>query len=157
MKNKTNRNLIIGSSLTLVLILVIWSPVQSQLAEPIESKTMVGAPIMECCQGMKAQKQIVYEEMKAQDTELTEQVAKMNSAPADKKMDLMAAVITRMVEQRMTMGARKEKIQEEMMQHMKQHIPMGQDFMSLRPMMIGMGDMEMKPIGPHKEHSGHPK
>lgn len=51
--------------------------------------------------------------MKPQDKELTEQIAKMNSVSMDKKMDLMAVVITRMVEQRMTLDTRKEKMQEE--------------------------------------------
>lgn len=42
MKNKTNRNLIIGSSFTLVLgltlALAIWSPALSQSTEPAETR-----------------------------------------------------------------------------------------------------------------------
>ncbi len=52
--------------------------------------------------------------MKAQDAQLTEQLTKMNRAPEDKKMGLMAAVLTHMVEQRITMDARKAKMEEEM-------------------------------------------
>jgi uncharacterized protein involved in copper resistance len=52
------------------------------------------------------------------DPELTEQVAKMNSAPEDKKTDLMAAILTHMVEQRITMDARKAQMEEETMKHM---------------------------------------
>lgn len=71
---------------------------------------------MERCQAMKEQK--MKDDMKAQDAELTGQVAKMNSAPGDKKIGLMAVVLTHMVEQRITMNARMEKMQAGMMQHL---------------------------------------
>ena len=54
----------------------------------------------------------------------------------------MAAVITRMVEQRIAMDARMAKMQEEMMQHMMQHMQMGKESMSQCPMMKGMKDMD---------------
>ena len=109
MKNQTNTNLVIRSSLALALVLAIWSPVQARSAEPAEGKLMTEAKMMERCQEMKEQKQQMMEDMKAQDAELTAQVAEMNSAPEDKKMSLMAAVITRMVEQRIAMDARKAR------------------------------------------------
>ena len=96
--------------------------------------------MMESCQKMKEQKQKMMEDMKAQNAELTEQLTKMNSASEDKKMSLMAAVITHMVEQRITMDARKAKMEEEMMQHMQ----MGQKSMSQCPMMKGMKGMDIK-------------
>jgi hypothetical protein len=76
----------------------------------------------------------------------------MNSAPMDKKMNLMAAVITRMVDQRITMDARKAKMEEEMMQHMMQHMQMGKESMSQCPMMKGMKGMDEKSGNAHKEH-----
>jgi hypothetical protein len=144
MKNRTNTNLVICSSLTLALALAIWSPVPVQSAEPAAGKMMMDGKMMERCQEMKAQKQKMMADMKAQDAELTEQVAKMNSAPADKKMSLMAAVITHMVEQRIAMDARMAKMQDEMMQHMMQHMQMGKDSMSQCPMMKGMKGMDDK-------------
>ena len=96
--------------------------------------------MMACCQEMKEQKEKMMEEMKAQDAELTAQVAKMNSAPEDKKMNLMAAVITRMVEQRIAMDAQMAKMHEEMMKHMMAHMAMGKDSMMQCPMMKGMDD-----------------
>jgi len=45
---------------------------------------MTEAQMMERCQEMKAQKQKMMADMKAQDAELTEQITKMNSAPEDK-------------------------------------------------------------------------
>src|ERR1035437_6238294 len=110
MKNQTHTNLIIRSSLALALALAIWSPVQARSAEPAIGKMMMTETnMMERCQAMKEQKEKMMADMKAQDAELTEQLTKMNSAPVDKKMGLMAAVITHMVEQRITMDARTEQ------------------------------------------------
>ena len=152
MKKQMQMNLLIRSSLALALALTIWSPVQSQSAEPAEGKMMTESKMMERCQDMKEQKQKMKEDIKAQDAQLTEQITKMNSAPKDKKMDLMAAVITQIVEQRIAMDARKTKMEEKMMQHMMQHMQMGKESMSQCPMMKDMKDMDEKPAGTHKEH-----
>ena len=153
MNNQTKTNLVIRSSLALALALAIWSPVEARSAEPAEGKNMTEAKMMERCQEMKEQKQKMMEAMKAQDAELTEQLTKMNSAPEDKKMSLMAAVITHMVEQRITMDARKAKMEEEMMKHMQ----MGKESISQCPMMKGMKDMDEKSAGAHKEHQEEQK
>jgi hypothetical protein len=153
MNNQTKTNLVIRSSLALALTLAIWSPVQARSAEPAEGKNMTEAKMMERCEEMKEQKQKMMEAMKAQDAELTEQLTKMNSAPEDKKMSLMAAVITHMVEQRITMDARKAKMEEEMMKHMQ----MGKESISQCPMMKGMKDMDEKSAGAHKEHQEEQK
>ncbi len=100
--------------------------------------------MMERCQKMKEQKQKMIADMKAQDAELTEAVAKMNRAPEDKKMSLMAAVITRMVEQQTAMHPRMAKMQEEMMKHMMQHMQMGKESMAQCPMMKEMKGMDNK-------------
>lgn len=151
MRNQTNTNLVICSSFVLALALAIWFPVRVRSAEPAEGKMMTEEKMMERCQEMKAQKQKMMADMKAQDAELTAQVAKMNSAPEDKKLDLIATVITRMVEQRIAMDARMAKMQEEMMQHMMQHMQMGKESMSQCPMMKGMKDMDEKSGAGQKE------
>ena len=104
-----------------------------------------------CCQAMKEQKEKMTADMKAQDAELTEQVAAMNNAPVDKKTDLMAAVVTHMVEQQTAMNARKAKMEEEMMRHMMQHMQMGKKSMDHCSMMRGMDE---KSECHHKEHHG---
>ena len=163
MRNKANENLGSRSGLVLVLglavalALAIWSPALLQSAEPAADKTPTEATMMERCQAMMAQKQKMMADMKAQDAELTEQVAQMNSAPQDKKINLMAAVLTRMVEQRTNMNMRMEKMQEAMMQHMMQHMQMGKDSMSQCPMMQGMMGMNKKPAATRSEHPDHPK
>jgi uncharacterized protein (DUF2336 family) len=103
--------------------------------------------MMESCRQMKEKKQKMMEDMKAQDAQLTQQVADMNAAPEDKKVGLMAAVVTRMVEQRIAMDAQMAKMHEEMMQHMMQHMQMGKDSMSKCPMMKGMTGMGGKAAG----------
>ena len=152
MNNQTNTNLVIRSSLALTLALAIWSPVQARSAAPAGEKNMTEAKMMERCQEMKEQKRKMMEDMKAQDAELTEHVAKMNSAPEDKKMSLMAAVITHMVEQRITMDARKAKMEEEMMQHMMEHIMMGKESLSQCPMMKSMKNADEKSADPQEDH-----
>ena len=151
MKNQTHTNLLIRSSLALAMILAIWSPVQSQSAEPAEAKKMEGK-MMEGCEKMKEQKEKMKADMKVQNAELTEHVAKMNSAPADKKVDVMAALITHTLEQRIAMDARKAKMEEEMMKHMMKHMEMGKESMSQCPMMKGMKGMDEKSGDAHKEH-----
>lgn len=115
---------------------------------------MMEAKMMERCQEMMEQKQKMKEDIKAQDDQLTEQLAEMNRAPKAKKMGLMAAVLTHMVEQRITMGARKAKMEEEMMKHMMQHMQMGKESISRCPM---MKDMDEKSAGAHKEHQEEQK
>jgi hypothetical protein len=148
MKHQTNTHLVIASSLTLALALAIWFPVPSQSAEPAKGKMMMGGKMMERCQAMKEQKEKMMADMKAQDAELTAQVAKMNSAPENQNLGLIAAVLTRMVEQRTAMNAQMEKMQARMMQHMMEHMQMGKESMAQCPMMKGMNDMkDMKGMG----------
>jgi hypothetical protein len=151
MKNQTNTTLAIRSSLALALALAIWSPVHAQSPEPSKGKTMGAATMMERCQEMKQQKQDIKDDIKAQDAQLTEQLANMNRAPEDQKTDLMAAVLTHMVEQRIAMDARKAQMEEAMMQHMMLHMQMGKESMSQCPMMKGMKDMDDKSAGASKE------
>lgn len=86
----------------------------------------------------------------------------MNRAPGDKQMTLMAAVITRMVENQVAMDQRRAKMEDTMMAHMTAHMQMGGDSMAQCPMMKGMKDkddmtampgmknMDDKSMGAHK-------
>ena len=154
MTNQTSTKLIMRSSVALALVLAIWSPAQAQSSEPEEGKSLTKAAMMERCQEMKRQKQNMKEDIEAQDAQLTQQLAEMNRAPEDKKMGLMAAVLTRMVEQRIAMDARRAKMEEEMMKHMMQHMQMGKESMSQCPM---MKDMDEKPAGAPHEHQEEQK
>ena len=160
MKNQMKTNLAIRSSLALGLALTVWAPVYAQSPQPAAGKAMMEANMMEHCQEMKDQKQKMKEDMKAQDAQLTEQLADMNRAPKDKKVGLMASALTGMVQQRITMDARKAKMEDEMMQHMMQHMQMGKESMAQCPMMKGvkdMKDMDESPASTHKEHQEEKK
>jgi hypothetical protein len=119
---------------------------------PAQAPAMTEAKMMEGCQEMKEQKQKMAEDMKAQDDQLSAQLTQMNRAPEDQKMGLMAAVVTNMVEQRITMDARKAKMEEAMMNHMMQHMQMGKESMAQCPMMKDMKDMAEKSAVAHKGH-----
>ena len=149
MKQPTGTSRIIRSSLALALALAIWSPLPAQAASHMAGEAMTKPKMMDRCQEMMAQKQQMMAEMKAQVAELTAQLATMNSAPQEQKLDLLAAVVTRMVEQKIAMEERKTRMQEEMMQHMMQHMQMGKESMSQCPMMQGMDE---KSGDAHKAH-----
>ncbi len=154
MRNQTNSKILIhsilASSLILALSLAIWVPAQAQSAAPAEAKPNPDAQATEPSMAMMEHHQKMMADMKTQDAQLTEQVAAMNSAPEGKKLDLLAAVVTKMVEQRTAMTARMESMHDEMMknmkpQMMKQQMQMGQNPMSKPPMMNGMKGMDDKP------------
>jgi hypothetical protein len=140
MKPQTHTNLIIRSGLILALALAIWAPAQAQSAAPMDNKKMMPGKMTGSCQAMKEQRQKMMTEMKEQDAELTALVAKMNSAPANQKLDIMAAVVTQMVEQRTAMNARMEQMQDKMMKQMQT----SPDSMSQAPMMKDTGEMDEK-------------
>jgi hypothetical protein len=120
-------------------------------------KTTTETNMTQRCQAMKEQKEKLMADMKAQDAELAAQVAKMNSAPENQKVDLMAAVVTRMAEQRTAMNVRKAKMDEAMMQHMMEHMQMGKESMAQCPMMTGMKGMDDKATNAHAEHHAEQK
>ena len=146
MNRHTHTNLVTRSSLALAVALslglVIWSSAQAGPGDPADGTKMTDAKMMANCQEMKAEKEKMMAEMKAQDADLTAQVTKVNSAPDDKKLGLVAAVVTQIVEQHTAMTVRMEKMQGKMMQHMMAHMQMGKESMSQCSMMKGMKDMK---------------
>jgi phage-related tail protein len=149
MKTYPPTNLLIRFSLIVALALTLWTRLQAQSADPIDGKR---DPMVERCQEMKEQKQKLMAEIKAQDAELTAQLAMMNSAPEGQKLTLLAAVVTRMVEQRIAMNARMEKLHEQMMQHIVEHLQLGKDSLSQCPMIKGMGEIGEKSASASDEH-----
>ena len=123
MKTITNRSLAYFS-LALIMALGIGSSIQAQAADPNEemyrseeakADALIVEPTPAEMPAGMAQKQDMMAKMRAQDTELAELTAQMNAAPADQKVDLMAALLTKMVEQRAGMHAHMEMMQENML------------------------------------------
>jgi hypothetical protein len=131
--------------------LAFWSPFMVRSAEPVDGKMKMGDKMtdhktmgdkmMAGCQEMMDQKEKMMSDMKAQGAELADQVSKMNNAPDDKKVPLMAGVITHMVEQQNAMNARMATMDSDMMKHMMHHMKMSPDSVSQCPMMKDMMDM----------------
>lgn len=139
MKTLTSLRPLFRTSLTLACALALWSPARAQTTEHSDTKMKMEGKMMEHCQEMKAHKEKMMAEMKAEDAALTAQVAAMNNAPENKKPGLMAAIVTTMLEQRIARDAHKAKMEEEMMKHMMQHMQSKED-MSACPMMKEMDD-----------------
>lgn len=114
------RNLSIRSCLAMTLVLTVWSPLQSQTAESTKAKK-VESKKTQHDHSMMEHRHAMMAEMKAEDDDLIALVAKMNSAPAVEKLDLVAAIVTHLVEQRAAMDARMEKMHGEMMKPMMHH------------------------------------
>lgn len=121
----------------------------------MEGKPMLDRKMMKDCQEMMARKQKMKEDTAVQNAALTEEVAAMNRAPDDKKMSLMAGIITHLVEQKDAMDARKAKMEEDMMKHMMAHMKMGGESMMQCPMMKDMKDMDKKPEPAEKPEDAH--
>ena len=149
MTHGTNLTLFASSSLALTLLVGGWATLQAQTQKPVEASSAADEPMLAQCETLKEQRTKMMSDMKADDGALTAQVAKMNSAPADKKLDLLAAVVTRGVEQRVAMTPRMEKMSADMLMHVLQHMQRGKDSMLQCPMMNEMGG---KSAGTHAEH-----
>lgn len=134
-----NHSFSIRTGLALALALAIWSPAGAQPTEPAKAKAVAdhskmdhakmdhAKMMMAHCKGMMA-------DMKTQDAELALQVARMNSATREAKLDLMAEIITQMTAQRTAMDAKMADMHLEMMKHMQ----MGMDSKGHHPKMKDM-------------------
>jgi len=77
----------------------------------------------------------MHEKVATEDTQLAAQVAAMNSASADQKAGLVAAVVSTLVEQRTQRNALAAKAESSLMSHMTEHMAKGGDSMMACPMM----------------------
>lgn len=131
MKNHTATNIVTHSSFTLALALTLafWSPVRAQSTATADGGMMTAGAQAERHQTMQEQREKILVDMKAQDAELAAQLARINSAPEKQKLELLVAVVTRMVEQRTAMHARMG----EMMNQMMDDMPMEHGAMTSHP------------------------
>src|SRR5665213_85653 len=140
MKQQNNSHLLIRSSLALALAVALWSPVQVRSAEPADGEMMMGGKMMSATnmmprsEAMPEQRAKMMTDMKDQDAQLAGKIYEMNHAAADKKLDLMPAIVTRMAAQRMAMNARMETMREPMLKNTQTE----QGNRSSNPMMQGM-------------------
>jgi hypothetical protein len=145
MNLQLSKNFAVRTGLALAMALAVWSPASSQSPEPakakkmpmedkaMKGKAMEGKP-MEHSKMMMDRCQAMMTEMKAQDAELATQIAAMNSATPEAKVELMAAILTKMAQQRTAMNTQMADMHMGMMQHMQ----MGKGSMSQPSMMKSM-------------------
>jgi Flp pilus assembly protein TadB len=100
---------------------------------------------------MMKQKKAMMTSMQTQDTALAARVAAMNAAIGGRKTELMAAIVTDLVDQRAAQNVQAGKMQEKMTAHMMGHMEMGKESMESCPMMKGMDE---KSMNAHREHDG---
>ena len=158
MKNQSHSNLITRPCLVLALAVGLCAPLLAQSNMPMKNRSMMDGktavqnpadgsnrgPMMdgkmtEAQQTMMQHHQAMMAEMKTQDAEIATQVAAMNSAPADKKLNMLADIVTRMVAQRKAMNARMGMMQSEMMKCSMQDMSRSASPASKSPAMNGMG------------------
>jgi hypothetical protein len=112
-------------ALALAVAAVLMLPFLARSAEPGAGMAMTDAKMTEHCEKMKEHKRKMMEETKTQDAQLKEDLARMNRAPEGQKMELLAAVVTRLVEQRIAMDEHRAKMEDEMMKQMSQRMGKG--------------------------------
>jgi hypothetical protein len=97
----TNKSRSISVPTIAVQIVTLLAQTSEQQAAPTPSTTEM--------KGMMGKGQMMSN-WKDQDAELDKLVTEMNSAPADKKLDAVAALLTKLVEQREAMHQQMEKM-----------------------------------------------
>lgn len=131
-------HLVLWSSLALALTVALWSPAQTPTAGAENAQPMTEEKMKGCCATMKTHIGKVKAEVKTQDDELTKHVAKMNSAPAEQKMEIMAAVVTHMAEDRIVLNEHTDILNIALRQHLMQHMSMSKESITGCSMMKGM-------------------
>lgn len=144
MKIHTRKNHLIRRGLALAIALAVWSPGQLQSASHMDHEMKMDDKIMEKCEVLKKEKQEMQAKMKAQDAELIAAVATLNNAAQGRKLDLMAGIVTQLVEQRAAMHIQNANMQEKMMKHMMGHMEMAKESIANCPMMKDMKGMDDK-------------
>ena len=112
----------------------------------------------DCCMGMMGKDMgnmmgmdmgNMMSKWKEQEAELDKLVADMNSAPSDKKVDAIAAVVTKLVEQHKAMHERMQKM---MTEGGKDMMKMGRMMMMMRMMRMMGSDQERPGESEHAQH-----
>lgn len=96
--------------------------------------------MMDQCEEMKKAKQQMRADMKAQDDKISAMVASMNNAAQEKKLELLASIVTHLVEQRTAMHAKNAEMEEKMIKHMMAHMETDRESLSKCPMMEKMDE-----------------
>ena len=114
------KKMIQQSSLACALAAAFWvpGPLQAAEAQPNASQDQTNTAFV--CQQFLAMQQKLQAESTAQDDELRQLVAQMNSAAPEQKIDAVAAILNKLVEQRLASHQRSQAIEGRVLQHLMQ-------------------------------------
>lgn len=135
MKTPIPQRFLIGSAISLFFVLA--ATLHAQPGGMGKGMQMMEGKMMESRQKMMA-------DISAQNKELTDLVASINSAPDDKKVPLLARAVTLLVEQRVAMDARRSRMADSMMKHVMWHMQMNREGMDSCPMFMNLKDFDEK-------------
>lgn len=141
MRKSLKLSLAAGFMLALALVIINWSPLQSQTPTPGEKMVKMEGKMMDNCQAMMDEKAKMLADAKVKESDLTAEIDRMNNAPASEQLSLLAAVVTHMQQHRTSVAEQTENMHNKMMTHMMQHMEMGEGSMAQCPMMKGKMDM----------------
>jgi TolA-binding protein len=144
---------------TVLLAAGLCSLGQAFAADLADEKSAEEATMDQHCLEMMQQKKTLYEDIKVQNDKLIEQLTAMNLAPKEQKVELMAGVITNLVQQQITMDERKQQMEVKMMNHLmthmscnnkvKVHCSMVKDLMEIKPFPLKSGATRNEPQEEH--------
>lgn len=77
------------------------------------------------CEELASRQQEMTADIKKQNETLVKQVADMNNASDDQKLEQIARTLTMMSQQRINMDAQKAMLRDDMMEHMAKHMKIG--------------------------------
>lgn len=124
-----------------------------------ERQGMMSPEMRERCQAMMKKREQMHSKMQTMDKELQTLISEMKERRGDEKVEVIATVVERLVQQRQAMHKMMPKMQKENMRHMMEHMKAGKETMMQCPMMKSMGMMEGnegeekgKPDGSHSKH-----
>jgi len=142
MKHRSAPARLLCSGLVLSLASLLPLAAASKPGKMPMMEKMSDATLAEHCDTMMKEKKAMAAEMKADDAALASQVSAMNNAPDAEKLALLAAVVTKLSDQRVAMHASHAKMEAGMMAHMMEHMQQGPTSLGTCPMMKGMPAMD---------------
>ena len=151
MKNRSNPARLLCSGLVFASLLPLAATTAAPNSEKLSKmEKMSDATRADHCSDMMKQKTTMAAEMKADDNALASQVSAMNRESDTEKLSRLAAVVTKMSDQRIAMNASHAKMEEAMMGHIMERMQMGPASVGGCPIMKSTDE---KSTGEHKEHS----
>lgn len=152
---KSSKPILFLSLVALVGAAAVWSPASAQPEDGDKPAKERGVQMSEHCKAIQTQRQQFRDETKAQDALVSERLTALSSAPETRKVALLTGIVTLLAEQRADTSAHRASMEDEMMNHMMEHMGTrtDKDSAPFCPMMKRANDGSVGPGTPG--HDGH--